>query len=332
MDRMFRRFIPKGKITWLLVLVLIYAVFIYDKDYAPIKNDQGQKTTSDYKVMGTNGTSKFFESPGKAIIEKMQETKRGKAVVDAFVKSAIEDQYGSADLAVVASKTAEDVLAFDQMKGKGDITVCGSSVMLRSESFLDNGIKFDSSTAHKPMHFVVGSGVVIPGLEQGIIGMRQGGKRKLIIPPKFAYGNPNFSSNFIPKDKAITMEIELLEVSNGVSGITEFPQVTDIVKGIGNLVQCGQKIKVSYKLGYQEKDKIMLTDERVIRFTVGDGQVPIGVEIGIMGMQPGGVRGMVLPPKTQQAVTPSSTPLIPEAKSFPREPMVTFEVKLLAVE
>lgn len=328
---MFRRFWPKKKITWLLVAILIYALFIYDKDYGTLQ-DQNKDKISDLSVVGGTTTAKFLEAPGKAIIEKMQETKRGKAVVDAFIQSAMEDQYGSADLAVVAGKTANDILAFDKQKGEGDIAFCGSQLTVHTDSYLDNGIRFDTTNSDKPINFVVGEGKVIPGLEQGVIGMRQGGKRKLIIPPKFAYDNPHFSSNFIPKDKPIIVEVSLVEVKNSFSGITVFPQSTDIVKGIGNSVQCQQKVKISYKLGYQDNDKIIHSEERILHFTVGEGQVPIGLEIGVLGMQPGGIRGLVLPAKTQQTIAPPKTPLIPETKLLPREPMITMEVKLLTIE
>ena len=328
---MFSRFLPKNKLTWLLLLVAVYAYVTYDRDYAPIKPPE--PSALDAKVTATNSGVKFLESPGKAIIEKMQETKRGKAVVEAFMKSAIEDKYGSANIMSVAGSTADDVLAFDQIKGEGDVAMCNSQVTVNAEFFMENGVTFDSTYTHnKPITFTIGAGSVIPGLEQGVIGMHQGGKRKLVVPPKFAYDHTGFTNNFVPENKPISIELQMEAVKNTVKGMTILPQTTDLVPGIGNAVHCGQKVKITYKLGYQEKDKIISTEIRDLEFTTGKAAIPIGLDIGVLGMRPGGTRGIVLVPALQHVRSGTGAALIPESSSFPREPMITLEVKLLAVE
>ena len=72
------------------------------------------------------------------------------------------------------------------------------------------GVQFDSSTGGTPFSFTLGVGQVIPGWDQGLIGMRVGGIRRLVIPPSLAYGAIRNSS--VPPNATLRFEVELLEV------------------------------------------------------------------------------------------------------------------------
>ncbi|WP_443082986.1 FKBP-type peptidyl-prolyl cis-trans isomerase [Vampirovibrio chlorellavorus] len=75
-----------------------------------------------------------------------------------------------------------------------------------------NGRKFDSSyDRNQPFTFKLGSGQVIEGWEKGIVGMKEGGKRILTIPPEKAYG-PNGYPPVIPANATLQFEVELVEV------------------------------------------------------------------------------------------------------------------------
>ncbi|HIH24910.1 TPA: peptidylprolyl isomerase [Candidatus Woesearchaeota archaeon] len=67
----------------------------------------------------------------------------------------------------------------------------GNIVVLHYTGTLDSGEKFDSSEGKEPIEFAVGSGVVIPGFDAAVIGMRKGEKKKVTIEAKDAYGDPN---------------------------------------------------------------------------------------------------------------------------------------------
>ena len=83
-----------------------------------------------------------------------------------------------------------------------------------NESATDQkGVQFDSSRLGPPLTFRLGGGDVIAGWEQGLIGLRVGGIRRLVIPPSLAYGPGRFGP--IPPNATLLFEVELLEVAEG---------------------------------------------------------------------------------------------------------------------
>ncbi len=100
----------------------------------------------------------------------------------------------------------------DLVKGEGEAAVKCALVTTNYTGGLENGSKFDSSHVRgKPFQCVIGTGRVIKGWDQGIIGMQVGGKRKLLVPAHLAYGERSMGS-MIPANSNLTFEIELLEV------------------------------------------------------------------------------------------------------------------------
>lgn len=99
----------------------------------------------------------------------------------------------------------------DVVVGKGDEAIAGKKVTVNYKGTLTNGEVFDSSyEGGKPFPFELGAGRVIQGWEEGVVGMKVGGKRVLIIPPDMAYGSqPNGA---IPANSTLIFEVELLKV------------------------------------------------------------------------------------------------------------------------
>lgn len=100
----------------------------------------------------------------------------------------------------------------DTLIGSGKETVKGALLICNYEGFLEDGTKFDSSLDKgKPFQFVFGTGRVIKGWDQGLIGMKEGGKRTLFVPAHLAYGERQVG-NFIKPNSNLIFHVELLEV------------------------------------------------------------------------------------------------------------------------
>ncbi|WP_111977014.1 FKBP-type peptidyl-prolyl cis-trans isomerase [Algibacillus agarilyticus] len=100
----------------------------------------------------------------------------------------------------------------DLVVGEGKEAVKGALITTHYRGQLQDGTQFDSSYDRgKPFQCVIGTGRVIKGWDQGIVGMKVGGKRKLEVPSELAYGE-RAMGNAIPANSDLTFEIELLEV------------------------------------------------------------------------------------------------------------------------
>jgi len=98
-------------------------------------------------------------------------------------------------------------------EGTGMVAAKGHRVSVHYTGWLTDGSKFDSSVDRgQPFQFELGRGQVIKGWDQGVSGMKVGGKVKLTIPPELAYGDRGFPGA-IPPNSTLVFEVELLGVS-----------------------------------------------------------------------------------------------------------------------
>jgi FKBP-type peptidyl-prolyl cis-trans isomerase len=100
----------------------------------------------------------------------------------------------------------------DLVVGTGQEAKSGDSVTVNYTGWLDDGTKFDSSIdRNQPFTFTLGTGGVIQGWDEGVVGMKVGGKRRLVIPPDLAYGSQG-ASGVIPPNATLTFEVDLLSI------------------------------------------------------------------------------------------------------------------------
>jgi FKBP-type peptidyl-prolyl cis-trans isomerase FkpA len=100
----------------------------------------------------------------------------------------------------------------EMQEGTGLEAVAGKQVDVHYTGWLTDGTKFDSSLDRgRPFSFELGAGRVIKGWDQGVAGMRVGGKRKLVIPADLGYGQRG-AGNVIPPGATLVFEVELLGV------------------------------------------------------------------------------------------------------------------------
>lgn len=135
-----------------------------------------------------------FPSPTNAIINNQQTASKSASVTaENFI-------------------TMNDGLKLEDLKeGTGSAVIAGNTVTVNYLGTLQNGTKFDSSyDRNAPFTTQIGVGQVIKGWDEGIIGMKTGGKRKLIIPSSLGYGDQATGS--IPPNSTLIFEVELLNI------------------------------------------------------------------------------------------------------------------------
>src|SRR5713101_9040954 len=109
--------------------------------------------------------------------------------------------------------TASGLTIEDTVIGKGTAASAGRDVTVHYAGWLADGTQFDSSKEKQdPFEFTLGRKEVMAGWEEGLSGMKVGGKRKLTIPPQLAYGKEG-AGDTIPPNETLTFEVELLAVS-----------------------------------------------------------------------------------------------------------------------
>lgn len=138
------------------------------------------------------------------------------------VSPGADDCNAGAGLPVVTYPDGLKVV--DLVVGKGDVAKSGESATVQYTGWLTTCKMFDSSRqpGRTPFTVPIGQGQVIPGWDEGLVGMRVGGKRKLTIPPELAYGpqgqtDQTTGATIIPPNATLIFEIELVSLAPGPS-------------------------------------------------------------------------------------------------------------------
>jgi FKBP-type peptidyl-prolyl cis-trans isomerase len=110
-------------------------------------------------------------------------------------------------------KTESGLQYWDIKVGAGQVAKEGDRVRVHYTGWLTDGKKFDSSVdAGRPFTFPLGNGEVIKGWDEGVAGMKVGGKRQLRIPPELAYGENGTPDGTIPPNSTLIFDVQLVSV------------------------------------------------------------------------------------------------------------------------
>lgn len=196
----------------------------------------------------------------------------------------------------------------DSILGTGEEVVSGATPVVNYLLNLEDGSEVDSSKkiGRLPFRFTVGKSEVIKGWEQGLLGMKIGGTRKLRIPFELAYGEKG-RPPVIPEKATLWFSIELLEiwypatflekekVEKRESGI----EFTELFAGKGESAKTDDKVEVHYWL-YNNEIKLIDTSANpgrdLLKFEVGSSKLIPGFSEGVKGMKMGGKRKIKVPP------------------------------------
>lgn len=209
-----------------------------------------------------------------------------------------------------AITTASGLKYEDLTMGDGTEATTGSIVAVHYTAYLEDGTMFDTSVGGEPARFALGTGGVIPGWDEGVTGMRVGGKRLLIIPPELAFGDSG-AGGVIPPNATLTFELELLEVTEPMT-IPDAPEVVEsyeksesgleyaiLEEGEGEVAAAGDTVRVHYVgfLTNGTRFDSSYQNGEPIEFPLGQGRVIPGWDEGIAGMRVGERRQLRIPPE-----------------------------------
>jgi FKBP-type peptidyl-prolyl cis-trans isomerase FkpA len=156
---------------------------------------------------------KILSLQSREEFQKAQSEASGKQKeIDAKV---IDEYLAKNNLTAKAVKTPSGLTYVEEAAGAGASPVAGDNIKVHYTGKLLDGKVFDSSkNSGKPIDFQVGVGMVIPGWDEGLLMMKKGGKRTLIIPSGLAYG-PDGQPGAIPANAVLLFDVELVDFSKG---------------------------------------------------------------------------------------------------------------------
>ena len=223
--------------------------------------------------------------------------------------------------------------------GDGDSPQPGDMVEVHYTGRFTDGNVFDSSyDRDKPLRFKTSSGQVIPGWDEAIMLLKVGDTAKLIIPPELAYGEAGVGED-IPPNSTLYFEVELLDVQppDNTPPVSVAPEdytttdsglkYYDIKVGDGDSPRRGEMPLVHYVGWLEDGTKIDSSRDRgtPLHFTLGSEQIIPGWEEGILTMNVGSKRQLVIPPALAFGEDGAGNGLIP-----PNATLI-YEVELIAI-
>lgn len=202
----------------------------------------------------------------------------------------------------------DDLVVEDIVVGTGDTADSGDFLSMHYVGVrYDDGGQFDASwDRDQTFELVLGIGQVIPGWDEGIQGMREGGRRQLIIPPDQAYGDRGAGAD-IPPDSTLVFVVDLIEaippldVANAPEPVTEL-ETTVLVEGPGPEIEAGTTVRVLYTAVLQRTGEVFDSSWRTGRssgFVVAaePSQAIPAWDQALVGRRVGDHVRMVIPPE-----------------------------------
>jgi FKBP-type peptidyl-prolyl cis-trans isomerase len=222
--------------------------------------------------------------------------------------------------AVLAIAPAADLGKLDMVLGKGQEAQAGDIVTVLYRGNLLDGAVFDATDDRPPFVFTLGEKQVIQGWDQGVLGMREGGRRILSIPPELGYGEQDLGD--IPPSSTLVFDIQLLKVYK--KGQKQEIEVTIQQAGEGREAKEGDTVTVHYTGTFLNGVKFDSSRDRnePFKIVLGETKLIPGFTQGVIGMRKGERRRVVIPPDLAYG-SEGRPPRIP------RHSTLVFELELL---
>lgn len=183
----------------------------------------------------------------------------------------------------------------DLKEGTGVAAKANDWVTVEYVGTLADGKQFDASKGKAPFVFTLGVGQVVKGWDLGLVGMKVGGKRKLVIPPDMAYGGQAVGE--IPANSTLTFEVEMLKIDH--PGDKETLKVEHVADGKGDSAKDGDQVDVSYTGSFingVEFDSTKKRNDEPLHVVLGRTKLISGFTDGLKDIKVGEKRKLTIPP------------------------------------
>lgn len=224
-------------------------------------------------------------------------------------------------------------------QGSGDPPHPGDALTMHYTGTLEDGTEFDSSQGGDPIRFVLGRGDVIPGWDQGIATMKEGGKRSLVVPPDLGYGPEGIpqANPPIPGNATLLFDVELVDIEAiGVevetdSGLRYFDLDAD--PGPAGTPKDGDQLVVHFLGIFPDGNRFINTQAQgqPYSFILGSGSEIKGFDEGISTMKVGGLRRLIVPPALGYGDKVEEFTVGEDLITIEPNTTLTFEVKLIGI-
>lgn len=226
----------------------------------------------------------------------------GVLVFIGYIVFANQDRVGRDEQKAEKSVTLaeEDVPGVSQLDitlGEGAPAKCGDKVTLHYAGFRSDGVMFkDTEQENAPVTLSLGSGYISRPLERAVIGMRAGGVRQVTIPAGIDNENIAVSSG---EEVGFRVLLQSIVAQESVTEGLSLKSYDDLI-GKGVMARCGDVAFIRYQAFEVDGRQIVPLSDSPVVFALGIGNLPEGLERGVLGMRVGGKRTLIIPPALLQ--------------------------------
>lgn len=217
----------------------------------------------------------------------------------------------------------------DIKKGEGEAVVCGQKVKMRYNYTVRQG----EAVAKGTKDIVIGGGKELHGVELGLIGMKPGGERSIMLPSLLAVAvDPAAHIPAGAQNETVTAKVSIWDITPPIPK-SQFPLrvINSGVIGNGSQVFCGDRVSAIITIWKTDGTKLFSTGDKPVTFVIGQSYLPYGIEQGVTGMFESGERIILLPPAYNKPLIDNGAgeDLLP---SLPENEIVLVEIRLLHKE
>lgn len=266
--------------------------------------EENNQLTKEQQANPEKSNSSFIERTISSSIKQFIENDNNKE----FLENMINNNPAIPKGTNLLYKLPENVVIKDLEIGQGSIAECGQTVKIEN-------ISNNQSTMQQ---YILGENVAAPEIEQSLLGMRVGSKRKIQIRNK---------------DNNYNVQINLLSASPKISYTPIGLQVFDKKIGTGQEAICGNKVQIVYKV-FNLEGKILFTSKPILA-NMGQGNVPFGIIKALLYQKEGGVRTVLMPVAYLKPLYAAHNNLVksffPEELKLPNKEITIFEIELKSI-